>query len=180
MDISKLIREYRSVTSALCYYLSLTALIAKRIERGQSIDMEYLYDTLQQAEVYYGKFLSARDRLHLPTDSKALSAFTETFLFDGFSLKEGQIEGEPALVESICSKWMHTWNAAPTEEEALRFEIATYCIMSSGGTQTVFISLLQNHTYGAKKPILNNKKAGSILQKIRSIKKEFFKKVRKG
>ena len=175
MKTKSALKEYRTYLSSFCYYLALINLIGDRVERGELTGGEFLADALDNADFYREKFLAARQVLGLPADSSALEAFTGSFSFFGFALKEGRFEGNPDKVEPILDRICDFQNQIPTPQEALKYEVAVYAYMCAKGAKNLFVEYCGGGKEERKRSgILNSIKgflegAKHILRKLQEI-----------
>jgi len=142
-NIAEKMADYRAAVCTLSYYLALISLIGERVENGELTDKAALDDALHWASLYKEKFFSARRELGLCADEKAMVAFEEDFLFNGFGIVGGKFSGDMAIVDQIASKW-DVGEKVPTEDAAVRYEVSVFCTMLSGGSQMVFSTLKED------------------------------------
>lgn len=135
------IQEYRDSVCILSYDLALLALMAKRAEQSELTDVIYAEAALAEIKSDKKRFLAAREMLGLDAGQNALAPFREDHLFDGFSVKGSNFEGDRHSADRICREWIKDMPASPSEEEATRYEYGVYILMLSGAAQMVFLKI---------------------------------------
>ena len=141
--VTDILAHYRAMVSSFMYYIALINLITDRLERGELTGSEFLQEALYYADYYQNQFLDARDKVGLPCDESALEVFKGSFAFLGFSLREGKFYGDPKQIESVCDHSCVFAGNAPTQEEALKYEVATLAYMNAIGAKNLFARFQQ-------------------------------------
>lgn len=132
-----LFERYKNAVCAAAYYTSMSQVMVKMHEEGVTIDVEKLDEFLAGQERFLKKIAAYRRVLGLPEDTRA---FTETFRFQGFTVKAGFLEGSVENVEPICGRYVKGFDK-PSADGCLRFEVAAIALMYAGAARIAFNEL---------------------------------------
>lgn len=131
-----LFERYKNAVCAAAYYTSMSQVLMRMSDEGMTIDVDKLSEYIDGQERFLKKVAAYRKALKLPDDKRA---FTDTFRFQGFTVKAGFLEGSIKNVEAICGRYFKF--DEPTADGCLRFEVAAIALMYAGAARVAFNEL---------------------------------------
>lgn len=117
-----LLADYQAIVSHFCVLLARLAAANKRIKNGESVELAYLDALTDQVLSYQKALLVVKDRLEY---SDGLS-FLEDCKFRGFTLQDGQIEGETENLIRFVTPWVMEFPSESTNN--YKFEVGSLLI----------------------------------------------------
>lgn len=132
-----LFERYKNIVCAAAYCNARAKVLQRMRDEGMEVDEKLLDECLRDFENYLEKISECRKRLGMPQDTRA---FTDTFRFQGFTVKAGFLEGDIANCEAICGpSVMGITDITP--DACLRYEVGAIALMYAGGAKVAYTQL---------------------------------------
>lgn len=128
-----LFERYKNIVCAAAYCNAKAKVLQKMSDEGIDVDGKLLDECLKDFDSYLQKISTYRKLLGLPQDTRA---FTDTFRFQGFTIKAGFLEGDVKNCEAICGPSVMNIKEI-TPDACLRYEVGAIALMYAGGAKVV-------------------------------------------